>query len=141
MQVANWTAGVANGGKIYQPHLVKQIENAKDNTVYNVEPKVEFSTTVSSADMEISRLGMRDCVIYGSCGALRSLNFESAGKTGTAQWNNNKEPHAWFTSFAPFNDPQIVVTILVEEGKEGSTVAMPIASQFLSWWGANRLNK
>jgi cell division protein FtsI/penicillin-binding protein 2 len=81
---------------------------------------------------------MRDCVVYGSCQRLGGLPFAVAGKTGTAQWNNNKPNHAWFTSFAPFNKPEIVVTILVEEGGEGSAISAPIAYEFYKWWWYHR---
>ena len=71
---------------------------------------------------------------------MKTLPFSSGGKTGTAQWNSSKENHAWFTSFAPAEQPKIVVTVLVEEGKEGSVVAEPIARDFLMWWGKKYLN-
>jgi penicillin-binding protein 2 len=90
--------------------------------------------------MEIVKQGMKDCVSYGSCQMLKSLPFSSGGKTGTAQWSSNKENHAWFTSFAPFDNPKIVVTVLVEEGKEGSSAAQPVARDFLLWWGKKYLN-
>ena len=78
---------------------------------------------------------MNDCAKSGSCRRLALLPFSSAGKTGTAQWNANKPNHAWFTSFAPFENPEIVVTILIEEGEEGSRIAAPIAYEFYKWWG------
>ena len=87
--------------------------------------------------METVRLGMRDAVTYGSARSLSTLPFTSGAKTGTAQWNKNRNTHAWFTSFAPFEAPEIVVTVLVEEGGEGSRVAAPIAKGVLEAW--NRL--
>ncbi len=77
---------------------------------------------------------MRDCVAYGSCRRLSLLPFSSAGKTGTAQWSNIHNDHAWFTGFAPYEDPEIVVVVLVEEGGGGSDTAAPIAYEFLYWW-------
>ena len=70
---------------------------------------------------------------------MQTLPFLTGGKTGTAQWSSKNPDHAWFTSFAPYSNPQVVVTILVEEGKEGSAVAMPIARDFLAWWGKKYL--
>jgi penicillin-binding protein 2 len=61
-----------------------------------------------------------------------------AGKTGTAQWHTTKNTHAWFTSFAPFEDPEIVLTILIEEGGEGGIVATPLAREFYTWWSLYR---
>lgn len=141
LQVANWTATVANGGKLYEPYIVEKIIDPITNETQEVAPKLKQELTeISASDFTIAKLGMRDCVTGGSCGMLRSLPFTSAGKTGTAQWNSNKDTHAWSTSFAPYENPKIVVTVLVEEGGEGSQVAMPIAQRFLSWWGTKYLN-
>jgi cell division protein FtsI/penicillin-binding protein 2 len=57
-----------------------------------------------------------------------------AGKTGTAQWSSKGNYHAWFTGFAPFADSELVITILIEEGGEGSDTAVPIAREFLTWY-------
>ena len=61
-----------------------------------------------------------------------------AGKTGTAQFGNEGKTHAWFTSFAPYDDPKIEITVLVEGGGEGNVVAAPIAKEIYDWWLANR---
>jgi len=135
LQVAVWTATIANGGKVIQPRLAIKIEDPLNRTEEILPTIIKNENFISTANINISRQGMRECVIYGSCGMLGSLNFSSAAKTGTAQWSQSKANHAWFTSFAPFDKPQIVVTILVEEGDEGSTTAQPIALDFLRWWG------
>lgn len=139
LQVAVWTATIANGGKVIQPRLAVKIEDPLNKTEEILPTIIKNENFISSANINISRQGMRECVIYGSCEMLGSLNFSSAGKTGTAQWSQSKENHAWFTSFAPFDNPQIVVTILIEEGEEGSTAAQPIALDFLRWWGKKYL--
>lgn len=138
LQAAVWTAVVANGGTVVQPHLVQKIIDplAKTNQLFRFTSK---STNLSPADLRIVREGMRDCVTYGSCKLLQTLPFHAAAKTGTAQWSNTHPTHAWFTSFAPYEAPKIVVTVLVEEGGEGATVAMPIARDFLAWWGKKYL--
>jgi cell division protein FtsI/penicillin-binding protein 2 len=56
-----------------------------------------------------------------------------AGKTGTAQWNSNKENHAWFIGFAPYEKPKFCLTILVEEGGEGSSTAVPLAREIFQY--------
>lgn len=141
LQAALWTAIVANNGTVITPHVAQKladpITNATTTLVFASHP----IGTVSAENLAVVRQGMRDCVIWGSCQLLKTLPFETGGKTGTAQWNNNKQTHAWFTSFAPYNRPQIVVTVLVEEGGEGSVIAMPIARDFLDWWGRNYLKK
>ncbi|MFA4954386.1 MAG: penicillin-binding protein 2 [Patescibacteria group bacterium] len=123
LQVAAFTSAVANGGFKVRPHIVP----ASD--ALSTERLAEASV------IETVRLGMRDTVIYGSGKAMQGLPFTVAGKTGTAQWRNDRKNHAWFAAFAPFDKPEIVVVVLIEEGNEGSTVSVPVAREILqAWW-------
>ena len=81
---------------------------------------------------------MRETVISGSGNSLNSLPVESAGKTGTAQFFNNEKTHAWYTSFAPYENPELVVTVIVEGGGEGHSVAVPITGEVLRWYFENK---
>lgn len=136
LQIAETTASIANGGTMYRPHLAKGFIDPKTNVIEPVKPEVLRDALAKPSTLGIVRDGMRDCVVYGSCHQLSHLPFATAGKTGTAQWNNSKPNHAWFTSFAPFYKPEIVVTVLVEEGEEGSSISAPIAYDFYQWWGS-----
>ncbi|MBP7006416.1 penicillin-binding protein 2, partial [Patescibacteria group bacterium] len=127
LQVARYTAAIANGGTLVTPRL------AEDTPVQISKPLADASA------VEMVRLGMRDAVVYGSARSLSILSFTSGAKTGTAQWSKTKNTHAWFTSFAPFESPEIVVTVLVDEGGEGSSVAAPVAKKILQAW--NELRK
>ena len=82
-----------------------------------------------------------ESLFIGSCQMLQTLPFAAAGKTGTAQWSKTHPTHAWFTAFAPYKNPQIAVTVLVEEGGEGSIIAQPIARDFMAWWGRKYLTQ
>ncbi len=137
IQASVWTAAFANGGTLIKPHVAKLLVSNETTTTLDFPPTK--TNLVSSKTTDIVRQGMRECVTDGSCKLLQTLPFTSAGKTGTAQWNSKKPEHAWFTAFAPYENPQIVVTILIEEGGQGSTVSMPIARDFLSWWGKKYL--
>lgn len=139
LQVAVWTATIANGGTTITPHVGKSVTEPLTKKVTALQFSTHNTTLVSPQNLAIVREGMRDCVTYGSCQPLKSLPFEAAGKTGTAQWNKTQPTHAWFTSFAPYKNPQIVVTVLIENGGEGSVVALPIANGFLDWWGKKYL--
>ena len=77
---------------------------------------------------------MRQTITAGSAQSLQAVSVPVAGKTGTAQWSTTKGNHAWFTGFAPYDNPQIVITILIEQGGEGSSVAVPIAKDVLNWY-------
>lgn len=135
LQIASMTGVIANKGTVYKPHVVKAIVNPKTGKEDIIQGEKVRENIIPVANLTTVGLGMKDCVDTGPCGVLRSLPFSVAGKTGTAQWNSEKPTHAWFTSFAPYNNPEIVVTIMLEEGGEGSRTASHIAADFYRWWG------
>ena len=123
LQVTMAISAVANGGKLYQPELIN-----------DQEPKIINQEFIKKEFLEIVRKGMREAVISGSARLLADLPINVAGKTGTAQVSKTKNPHSWFTAFAPYENPQIVLTILIENGGEGSSTAVPIAKEILNWY-------
>ena len=139
LQIAEMTAAIANGGTLFTPRVVAATIDPVTSASSAIEPAIIRSEIIRPEYLRIVRQGMRECVEYGSCRSMSLLPFAVAGKTGTAQWSSTKEPHAWFTSFAPYEHSEIVVTVLVEEGGEGSAIAAPIAREFYQWWGTNRL--
>jgi len=139
LQVAVWTAVMANGGQIVTPHLADYFTDLDGRQIPVNDFSIKKKNIISPGSIEVARQGMRECVVGGSCQLLGNLPFAAAGKTGTAQWNSNRPTHAWFTGFAPYNNPQIVVAVLAEEGGEGSVAAMPVARDFLAWWGREYL--
>ncbi len=140
LQMASITATVANGGTIFKPHVVKSIINPMDNSSVDIKKEVLATNVIPDNYLQIVRDGMRQAVTEGSAKALFNLPVKVAGKTGTAQWSSKAPNHAWFTSFAPYDNPQIVVTVLVEEGVEGSASAIPIAHDFYNWWFSTEHN-
>lgn len=134
LQIASLTAAVANGGTIPSPHLVAKITDPQSEQEDVLEYNPIKEGVIDSIHIAVVARGMRDCVEYGSCRQLASLPADIAGKTGTAQWHSEKDDHAWFTSFAPFNNPDIVLTVMVEEGEGGSKIGVPIAYDFYAWW-------
>jgi penicillin-binding protein 2 len=138
IQVANYTAAIANGGTLYKPHLVKNILGEDNKLVQAIQPVVIRTNLVDPQNLEIVRSGMRDTVTVGSARSLNTLPVEVAGKTGTAQWSAKKATHAWFIGFAPYDHPQLVITVLVEEGGEGSSMAVPIAKDILNWYYSDK---
>lgn len=133
LQVAEWTAAVANGGTLPKPHLVTAVkEGGGEAQLLTWNPL--GSVGISDEYLQTVRAGMRAAATTGSAGYLGDLPQPVAGKTGTAQWSDSRQPHAWFTGFAPYQNPEIVVTVLVEEGGEGSATAVPVAKEFLRWY-------
>ncbi len=142
VQIANATNAIASGGKLYKPHFVKKIVSSSDEIKrdYTAEDFVISNSVFSSNTINTVREGMRMTLTEGSAHSVFGDNFPIAvaGKTGTAQFGTEEKTHAWFTSFAPYDDPQITLTILVEGGGEGYQVAAPIAKQIYQWWADNR---
>ncbi len=134
LQVANYTAVFANGGKLVVPHVVKKILDSDNKLVEDIKPKVIRDNFIKAANIKIVREGLRQTITSGSGRALNSLPVEVAGKTGTAQWSSIRKHQAWFTGFAPYNNPEIVITVLLEEGGEGSSVAVPLAGEILQYY-------
>ena len=140
LQVAGFTSVFANKGKLYQPHLLQSITD-EDGIKKNFEPSVIQENTISPENLNTIRYGMRKTVLTGSARSLAEIPMNIAGKTGTAQWGTDKVPHSWFTSFAPYEKPELVITVLVEEGGEGSEIAVPISKEIYRWYYDNRVEK
>jgi len=133
LQVTSMMSYMANGGILYQPHFLKSIHKA-DGTTEVVEPVILRDDSLDQQYIATVREGLKATVDWGSARSLNQFNhFEIAGKTGTAQANSTEEPHAWFTSFAPFNDPEITLTILIENG-ETSNNTVAVAREFYHWY-------
>ena len=140
LQLAVYTASVANGGKIYQPYLVKAITDNSGETLVEFSPKLLEQVEVDPKFMEIIKVGMRQTVTEGTARSLSGLPIAVAGKTGTSQFDSGdlENTHAWFISFAPYEDPKIALAVLVELGGEGSGAAAPVAYDVYKWYSENR---
>lgn len=134
LQMAALTSVIANGGTLYQPYLVAEVKDPVTGDTIKNEPRVIRSGFISPSNVAIVGEGMRECVTYGSCRRLSLLPFDTAAKTGTAQWSSIHPDHAWFTSYAPYQNPEIVFALLVEEGEGGSTIGSPIMFDLYNWW-------
>ncbi len=141
LQMALWTSIIANNGVGMKPHVMLKVTNTEGKIVATSQPQVLVSKIGSDANIKVVQEGMRETVLSGTAKKLQSLPISSAGKTGTAQFDNNESEHSWFTSYAPYEDPQIVVTVLVEGGGEGGAAALPIAQHALNWWAVNRYKR
>ncbi|MCX6785545.1 MAG: penicillin-binding protein 2 [Candidatus Komeilibacteria bacterium] len=139
LQVAFYTGVIANGGTLYQPQLVEKIINPKTSTETAIEPCVLAKGLGSRDNLAIVASGLRAAVTSGSARGLNLVGAAVAAKTGTAQANSNQQPHAWATAFLPYDNPELVLTVLVENGGEGSGVAIPVARDVLTWYVQNRL--
>lgn len=138
LQVATATAALANGGTLFAPRVIRAIVDPQTGVEQPRDAKVIRDHILTDDARAIALEGMRAAVTVGSARGLAGLPIDAAGKTGTAQWSKTKPPHSWFTGFAPYRDPQIVITVLIEEGGEGSVAAVPVAREVLQWWATHR---
>ena len=156
LQITMMTAMLANGGKKYRPQIVEKIVSPDGNIVEEFEPVLLSEMEDYGNHLKLIQEGMFE-VVQGDKGTARIARIKGiniAGKTGTAQvvkvaqYKHLKEEdipykyrdHAWFTCYAPAENPEIAVTVLVEHGLHGSSGAAPIAKAVLETYFANRLN-
>ncbi len=135
IQVARMMGAVANGGILWKPRLVQRVERPDGTLAYTGSSKASGRVDLSPAVWAFLRHALSGAVNEGGTGAAARLpGIMVAGKTGTAQRiaksdASKGQDHAWFASFAPADDPQVVVVVLVEGGGKGGQVAAPIARQ------------
>lgn len=134
LQLAGSIAAIANGGTLWKPRIAKAIVDEFKNAVKEFPPAVLGDHLAGQESLAIVREGMRQAVTDGSSRALAGLPFPAAGKTGTAQTGVYGKNHGWFVGFAPYDNPEIVLAVLVEEGTGGSTDAVPIAKEVLYYY-------
>ena len=133
LQVANYVATIANGGTLYEPRIVSKIIDKNQETTNN-SSLVARKNFVSPQILKIVQEGMRQTVLSGSARSLGDLPVSVAGKTGTAQFGSEDKTHAWFVSYAPYENPELAMVILVEGGGEGSSSAVPVTKEVYKWY-------
>ncbi len=139
LQITAAAASVANGGTLWRPYIVAAAV-APDGTI--LERRVPEPIRVAIADTNAFsevRKGMREAVTAGTAGRLSDLPVRVAAKTGTAQTGKSRRPHAWVSAYLPADNPELVVTVMVEHAGEGATVAMPIMREILEWYAYHRM--
>ena len=123
LQIANLSAMIANRGYYYTPHVVKEREGAPLDEAYTTR----HDSGISRDYFELTVQGMANAVTGGTCRGINLLPLvEVCGKTGTSQ-NPHGDDHSIFMGFAPKDDPQVAIAVLVENGRFGATNAVPIA--------------
>ncbi|WP_338101134.1 penicillin-binding transpeptidase domain-containing protein [Serinicoccus marinus] len=136
LQVAMISAAIANGGVTMTPYLVEEVRGSDLEVIERNEPRTR-SRAVSQESAEQLTEMMTQVVERGSGQSAALPDIEVAGKTGTAEFGESGAAHAWFTGFAPADDPQIAVAVVVESatdnwvGETGGLVAAPVARAML----------
>ena len=123
------TNAVANGGMLMKPYLVQEIK-CDDGTVVKSFSPENYKRLMTEKEAENLTSVMEQVVEKGTATKLKGLSYSAAGKTGSAEFNSaTSDSHAWFTGFAPADDPEISVTIIVENAGSGGSYAVPIAKR------------
>ena len=135
LQLANYVATLANGGTHYSAHLLKEVKsNDYSQVVERYEPQVLNQLDIEPENLAAVTEGMLRVTTEGSAKAyFADLGVQVAAKTGSAQVSSETESNALFVCFAPYEDPEIALAIVVEKGGSGSTLAN-IAAEILEYY-------
>ena len=140
LQMALVTAEIANDGYRVRPHIVQQIKK-ENGDVVQIEPPRKKIEWLDQKDIDVVKEGMRLVVSDGSSSYYTDLDSVAvAGKTGTAQ-NPHGEDHGWFVAFAPYDDPQIAIAVLMENSGYGSISAAPVASLLIEKYLTGKIDR
>ncbi|GBF34890.1 penicillin-binding protein 2 [Desulfocucumis palustris] len=132
IQLANYVASIANGGILYQPYVVDKALSPDGRVLMENKPRETRRVNVSAKTLEILREGMHEVAITdGTASSIfTGAKYSAAAKTGTAEVGNGNN-HALFVAFAPYENPEIAVSVIIEYGGKGSGIAGPVARQIL----------
>jgi peptidoglycan glycosyltransferase len=117
---------IANDGKMMKPYVVDRIESYTGQLVKQYQPTTLGEPATEEEAGELKKL-LEAVVEKGTATALKSKSYTAAGKTGSAEFDSTKASHSWFIGYAPADNPQIAVSIIVEGAGTGSEYAVPIA--------------
>ena len=135
LQMATMYAAIANGGTLYRPRVVQKIGSNNEPPEEVWQPEVMGKLPVSPENLQAIQQGLHGVISSpgGTAGfVFRGFPKSAAGKTGTAEAGGaGQTSHAWFAVYAPYEDPEIVVLVFLENGGQGSYNAAPLARQVL----------
>ncbi len=122
------TSAIANGGILMKPTLIDEVINTTGESVKKTEPSV-YKRLITTNEANLLGKLMQGVVTNGTASALNGRGYTVAGKTGSAEFDENGSSHSWFVGYSNVDDPDLVVSIIVENGGTGSEAAVPIAGQ------------
>jgi len=128
LQLAVMLAAVGNGGTLYRPQVVEMIAADPTHPDVTFQPVVEGQLPINADNLAVIRDSLTKVAMseYGTAyAAFKGLSIQVAGKTGTAE-SGQELPHAWFAGYAPADDPQIAIAVVVEHSGEGARYAAPL---------------
>jgi penicillin-binding protein 2 len=151
LQVATATSVIANKGTLVVPQLVKEIQDEQGQVICQrdassrkwIEERCVYLNSQFPAPRQIpisspTLAAIEEGMVQanqpgGTAPAFYGYTISTAGKTGTSETGGDRPPHAWYTVYAPLQKPEVVITVLVEFGGQGSSVAAPVAKDILDY--------
>lgn len=137
LQILNSVNAIATDGKLYKPSLYQGIRRDDKLEIYSKDDNILQEIPVSKENYDIVQEAMQKTITEGTAYQLQDLPFKVAAKTGTAQTGRIKN-NSWFVSYAPVENPQLSIIILVEEGDESFKTTIPITKKVYEWYYQNR---
>ncbi len=155
MQIAKYISSIANGGTVVNPTIIKSVLNSDENEVSKDEIRkytneklgivdTDDGITISDESIEVAKEGMRMAASEAGGTAyniFKNFNIEVAGKTGSAEAgkdsNGNDLVNAWFVCFAPFDNPEVAVVVMIENGGHGNYAAEVARDVLTQYFGMN----
>ena len=133
------TQAIANNGVMMKPYMVDKVVSSDGKIIKNYGPK-SLGTVMTEEEVAVMRTFMEAVVQSGTATALKGMPYTSAGKTGSAEISDSSDiSHAWFTGYAPADEPVIAVTVIMERAGTGGSTAVPVAQRILSGYFGRRL--
>ena len=131
LQAAMVMGEIAANGKRYKPHVVQKIVTQNGELIKEIQPVLLSQLDVPDWVIQLVQSSLHDVTKYGTAARnFAGFPYDIAGKTGTAE-NSQGRDHGWFVGYAPFDNPQISVAVIVEQGGFGATSAVPIGRMIM----------
>ena len=143
MQLTMATAAIANGGKLIKPRLVKKVLDSEGKDVISFDTEVLADLDVDQENLEKIKIAMRETVLSsnGTARGLQLMPVSSAAKTGTAQTSKAEVYHNLMTVFAPYENPEVSITVIIESTPKEMNAANIATRQIMSYYFGERLEK
>lgn len=138
LQISNYISSILSEGNRTKAHILYQVRDYAGNVTYEFKPEIVDSIKLSSENVSVVRNAMRSVITEGS--AVRifvDYPLAIGGKTGTAQVSSTSSDNAIFTAFAPFNDPEIVATCIIEHGANGTDAGYAVRDLFTKYFNVD----
>lgn len=133
MHMAMMVSAIANQGTLMRPYLIDRVENYSGDQVKKYMPDA-YRELIPSSEASVLAGLMKEVVDYGTAASLGGQGYTVAGKTGSAEYGEGeiKDSHSWFVGYSNVEDPDLVVSVIIEGGGSGSESAVPVAGQIFN---------